>query len=196
MNWIKEKLYHWIKDLSREQKKIIYISAVGLVFLFSFWVFVYGPQSRKFAAIKKELNQAENQIKEIMNIAGGRDLPQAARDLKTDLIKISAKLPSKQEVVISNLSESAKRLNLEVKNIIPANKQPLADTISGYTIEEFPISLNLVGDYQALGEYLNILRNSSPVLIRVRQLEIKGKGEGRSDLDIALQIYAYMSKEK
>lgn len=196
MNWERVKLYHWIKNLSREQKKIIYISAVGLVFLFSFLVFVYGPQSRKFAAIKRELSQTENQIKEIMSIVGGRDLPQAVRDLKTRLTNTASKLPSKEDVVISNLSENAKKLNLEVKNIIPANKQLLGNRITGYIIEELPISLSLVGDYRALGEYLNILRNNSPILIRVRQLEIKGKGEGRSDLDIALQISAYLSREK
>jgi Tfp pilus assembly protein PilO len=196
MDWERVRLCHWAKNISGEQKKIIYISAVGSIFLFSFLVFVYGPQSKKFSAIKKELSQTENQIKEIMGIVGGRDLPEAVRELKTDFIKITAKLPPKENMIISGLSENAKRLNLEVRSISPSGGHLLANAIPGYDIEELPVSLNLVGDYRALGEYLHILRDNPPILIRVRQLEIKGKGEGRSDLDVALQICAYLSRKK
>lgn len=191
-----EKIYNRIKKLTKEQKKIISLSAMVLVFLLIFWIFIYAPQARSFTAIKQELKQAEAQIAEIMSMTAGKELTQAFKDLKTDLVKISGKLPSGEEAVIYNLSESARKLGIEVKNIIPSGKRLLENRVSGYDIEELPISMNLSSDYRAMGEYLNMLRNRFPVLVKVRQLDIKGKGEGRTDLDVALQILAYLSREK
>ncbi len=196
MNWEIEKIYNRIKKPTKEQKKIIYISAIVLVCLLIFWIFVYGPQARSFAAIKRKLQQAESGIAQIMSIAGGRDLAEAVRGLKTNLVKVTGKLPATEQVVIYNLSETARKLKIEVKNIIPSGKRLLENKISGYDMEELPISMNLVSDYRLMGEYLDILRNNFPVLICVRQLDIKGKGEGRTDLDVALQISAYLSREK
>lgn len=185
-----------IKKLTKEQKKIIYISLVVLTFFFSFWIFVYGPQTRKFTSIKEELTQTEARTAEILSIAKGRDLAQAIRDLKINFIEVMGRFPGGEEMVIYNLSETAKKLKIEVKNIVPSTKQLLENKITGYDIEELPISLNLVSEFRSLGEYLNILRNNFPVLIRVRDLDIKGNGEGRALLEVALQISAYLSGQK
>lgn len=196
MNPVIERIYKGIKNLSKAQRKIIYISAVVLISLLIFWIFVYGPQSRKFAKIKLKLTQAENQIAEILRLTAGKDLVVAVTELRTNLTKVTAELPAEDEDVIYNLSENAKKLKIEVRNMAPSGRRLLANKIPNYDIEELPISMNLVCEYRVLGEYLNILRNSFPVLIRVRQLDIKGKGEGRTDLDVTLQVSAYLAHEK
>lgn len=196
MNLSIETIYKRARNLSKEQKKIIYISAVTLVFLLVLWIFVYRPQSRKFAGIKSELTQVESQIAEISRLSAGKDLAAAVVDLRMGLAKLSAKLPAEDQEVIYHLSENAKKLKIEVKNVTPAGRRLLENKVAGYDIEELPISMNLVAEFRVLGEYLNILRNNLGVLIRVRQLDIRGKGEGRADLDIALQLCAYLSRQK
>jgi len=183
-----------MKKLTKEQIKIIYISAVVLVFLIIFWIFVYRPQTRELTSIKQELIQAEAQIAEINRLIGDKELTQAAKELNMDFNKIASQLPSGEEDVIDVLSDKARSLSIEVKNITPSGRQVLEDKIAGYNIEELSVSMKIVCEYKVLGEYLNNLRNNLPVLVRVRQINIKGKGEGRPNLEVALEISAYLSK--
>lgn len=191
-----DKIKSSIKKLTQEQKKIIYLGIIILFSLFFFWFFIYAPQGKKLALIKNSLRQADTQIAQIHSIIAGRDLAQAVIELKTSLNESTGKLPSDEEGIIDSLSKNARKLNIEIKNIVPSGKRSLADKIPGYAIAELPISLNLVCEFKALGEYLHILSHKLPVLIHLRQLDIKGKGEGRTDLDIALSVLAYLSKEK
>lgn len=196
MNWDIGKIFNRIKKPTKEQKKIIYIGLIVLFSLLSFRFFVYGPQAKRFALMKKELTRTEAQIAEIKSIAEGKDLSQAVKELKIELMQVKSKLPPREEIVIQNLLESAKKLKIEVKNITPSSKRLLEARVGGYDIEELPISMSLVCEYRVLGEYLNILRNSFPILVRLRRLDIKGKGEGQINLDITLQISAYLSRKK
>jgi Tfp pilus assembly protein PilO len=179
--------------LTREQIKIIYISLIVLVFFILFWLFVYGPQSRRLALIKKELMRAEAQITEIKNLVGKEELAAAVTQLRIKLNTVTSQLPQGEEVVISNLSQDARNLNIEVKNIIPSDTRLLSNRIAGYKIEELPISMKLVCEYNILGRYLEKLRNNFPVLVRIRKIDIVGKGEGKPKLDITLEISAYLA---
>lgn len=183
-----------MKTLSKEQKKIIYISAIVIVSLLFFWVFVYVPQSRKLVAIKGQISDAEAQIAEINRMAEGKELSLAVRDFQSRLNNIESKLPFKKEDVINSLSEAARKLKIDIKNLALSPEQELSNKIPGYDIEEFPISMNLACDYRALGDYLSILRNTFPVLVRIRQVNIQGRGEGQDVLDIELLISAYLNK--
>lgn len=196
MNIKMENINKAMGNLTKEQKKIICVTAVILAFLFSFWFFIYAPKKKEFSSIKSSLLEAESQIKAIMDIVEGRDLALATRDLRKTLIEVSSKLPKGEDVAIYNLSEQARNLGIEVKNISPLARKPLEERISGYAIEEFPISINLVSEFKAFGEYLLILRNNFPVLVRVRAFDINGRGEGETSLDINLQLSAYLSSTK
>ena len=183
-----------MKKLTREQIKIIYISAVVVVFLLIFWLFVYGPQSRRLASIKRELANSEAQIAQITNLIGEKELIQAVKEYKIELNSLTSKLPSREEDVIYNLSEQARDLGIEVRNIIPSQKQLVDSGVEGYNIEELPISMNLSCEFQKIGEYLNILRDKFPVLVRVWQLNITTRGAGQVILDVSLQISAYLTR--
>lgn len=186
-----------IRKLTTEQKKIICIGMILLFFFLFFWIIVYAPEGKKFALTRNRLRQAEAQIARIHSIIKGKDLGRAVIGLKANLDKTTGKLPSQDQEAIYSLSKCAKRLNIEIKGVAPSSKRLLPDKISGYNIEELPVSLSLTCEFKALGEYLNTLtNNNSPVLIRIKQLDIKGKGEGRADLDVTLSILAYLSKEK
>lgn len=184
------------ESLTREQKKIIYLGAITFAFILFFWLGIYAPQARRFASIKKKLVEAEGQIAGIKGLAEGRDFALAISGLRARLTNASKALPSEDTVVIYGLSEAARKLNIQVKSITPSAKRLLEGRITGYDVEELPLSMSMVCEYRTLGEYLNILRNNFPVLIRVRQMDIQNRGEGQAGLEITLQIYAYLSREK
>lgn len=183
-------------QLTKEQQKIIYIGLVVFVFFACFWGFIYGPQSRKLAMLKADLARTESQIAEISRLASGGDLTEAVKALKVRLNYAAGQLPGEDEIVIKSLLGVAKRLRIEVSNLSPASIKTIEGGVAGYNISEFPISMRLSCDYKTLGEYLHILRKDFPVLIKLRQLDIRGKGEGQMNLEINLQLLAYLASEK
>lgn len=184
-----------MKKLSRKQQKIIGIAIAVIAFIFLFWFFVYVPQSRQLSSKKSKLKEVESQIAQINQIIQGRDLTIVVADLNQQLKKATDKLPFRQEVVINYLSENARNLKIEVKNINLSEKNVQESQIAGYKIEELPVTMNLSCDFRSLGEYLNILRDNQFLLTRVRQLDIEGSGEGKARLNIGLQISIYLAKE-
>lgn len=182
--------------LTKEQQKIIYVSLVVFAFFACFWIFIYGPQSRRLAALKADLAQTEGQIAEISRLASGGDLVEAVKALKISLNDATSQIPGEDEVVIQNLLAVAKNLRIEVNNISPAGIKPVEGGVAGYNISELPISMRLSCDYRTLGEYLYMLRKDFPVLVKLRQLEIRGSGEGQINLEINLQLSAYLASQK
>lgn len=185
-----------MKTLSKEQKKIICITAITAIALVFLWSFVYAPQLKRLNSIKEQLKDTDSAIAEVMRFTHGRELSMAIKDLNEQLEEITGILPHTEEGVINNLSESARKSKVEIKNLSFGLKEASEKKIPGYDIEELPISMNLVCEYKSLGEYLNDLRRKIPVLVEIKQLNIKGNGEGRVNLDVFLQISAYLSKEK
>lgn len=185
-----------MRQLTREQRKIIYLGAAALSCLLLFWLVIYAPQSRRLSAIKNKLKDVEAEIAQINRITEGRELAAAVKDLNNQLRKAGAKLPLRIEDVVKSLSEEARRQTLEVKNINFSDRRPLKFEIPGFSVDELVISMNLSCEFRELGEYLYSLRNNFPALVRVRQLSIKGKGEGYINLDAGLEVLAYLAKEK
>ncbi|MFC1674542.1 hypothetical protein ACFL1K_01415 [Candidatus Omnitrophota bacterium] len=179
--------------ITKEQKKIIYISVTVVAFLIIFWVVVYTPQNRRLLLIKNELQSAEAEISEIDAIMRGKELPETLKDLSIEFNRISQTLLSEDEDVISYLSEEARKLNINVRGITPSAKQKLDSQVAGYTVYELPVSMKLVCEFSDLGKYLEMLRNDFPVLIRVRQLELEGKGKGHPRLEALLDLSAYLA---
>jgi Tfp pilus assembly protein PilO len=196
MNLKPEKLAIPAGKISRQQKKIFSAALIVAASIIFFWLFIYMPQSRKFERIKKELAATESRIAQITSLAEGKDLSAAVSGLKVTLLKVLSQLPMDDEKVIAYLSDGARRLKVEVKNIAPQQARPVDTGVPGYQIMEFPISLNLNAEYRAIGEYLSALRNNFPILIRVRDIQIQSKGFGRADLDAAVQLSAYLAVEK
>jgi len=179
---------------TKEQKKIIYISAVLLIFLFLCVIFIYNPQKNRLKNIKTRLNYAETEIAEINRITQGLPLEQAVRDLNTKLNQLAAKMPSRQDDVVEDLSNEARRLKLNVAKMDPDDSQVIPGKITGYVIKEFPVNIKFSGEYRNIAEYLGKLRNDFPDLVRIRQITIKGNGEGQVILDVDLQVWAYLAE--
>jgi len=191
-----KNFHQGLKKLTQEQIKIIYISAVALLILFLFWVLLYAPQARKFSTIKKEISDAESQIKDIEALIQGRELTEVAQELNIEFNKLSGMILSeeKDEEVIDNLSQDAKKFNIEVRDIKPASRVLLKYQVAGLNLVELPISMSLVCESRDLGNYLRVLRHDFPVLLKFRRIEIKSDCEGCHRIGVDLDIAAYLSK--
>ena len=183
-----------MKKLSKEQEKIIYITGIAVVFLALFIVFVYSPQKRRLSDIKKKLDYTESEIAEINRITQGKPLEQAVSDMKLRLKDLTARLPFRVEDVVKNLSDAAREYKVEIKNIAFDAEQKFPAKIPGHNIKELPISMKLSCEYRNIGEYLHKLRADFPILVRVRELAIEGRGEGVPQLEVSLGISAYLSE--
>ncbi|MFH1622003.1 MAG: type 4a pilus biogenesis protein PilO [Candidatus Omnitrophota bacterium] len=185
-----------MKKLTQKQVKIIIASTIVVLSLFCFIIFIYAPQNKQLRSIKKELSFIESQIEEINKIMQGKELTVAAEELNSQLMEISSSLPANQKEVVSNLSSEAKALQIEIKSINPQEKRLLEDKVTDYHVEELPIAISMRCEYRALGEFLEILRDSFPFLVRVKKITIKREEEGRPNLDVSLNILAYLSKSE
>jgi hypothetical protein len=188
-------LPQFLRKLSSEQKKIIALAGLGLFFFFVFWGFIYTPQAKKLASLKKEISDNEAQIAAIMSLAQGKDLAQAALQLQASLSRLERQMQPADEAVIETLSQAAKALKIEIKYISPQEPKVLPDNAAGYAIREFPLNISLAADYRALGEYLRQLRDNFALLIRVRGLSLSGS-EGKAFLDAELELSAYLASRK
>jgi len=185
-----------MKKLTKEQIKIIIGGIIAIASLICFIIFIYGPQSKQLKSIKRDLSFTASQIEEINKIMQGKELTEVVQDLNNQLIKVSSSLPLNQEDIVSNLSSEARILKIEIKSINPQEKRLLEDKVIGYDIEELPISISMLCEYRALGNFLDILRDRFPSLVRLKQVTIKSEGEGKPNLDVKLDILAYLSKPK
>ncbi len=185
-----------LKKLTQEQIKIIYISAAALLILFLFWILLYAPQTRRFATIKKEISSAESQIKDIEALIQGRELTEVARELNIKFNKLTGMILSeeKDEEVIDNLSQDARKFNIEVRDIRPSSRVLFKYQVAGLNLVELPISMSLICESRNLGRYLQALRHDFPILVKFRRIEIRSDCEGCHQLNVNLDISAYLSK--
>jgi hypothetical protein len=188
-----EKIFPALNKLTKAQKKIIEISSLALLALAVFWFLVYLPQSRKLATLKQQLSSIEGEIAAIQIIAKDRELGTVVKDLKTELGQLNRKFAPDDQAVVYQLSESAKKAGIEVKNIDPQDKSS-AGTAAGLNIEELPVALELSCDYRALGEYLDFLQDEFVYLAKIKDVSMSGHGRGNPRLDVTVHISVYLGK--
>lgn len=182
-----------IRNLTKEQRKIIYIAAILVVLFLLFTFFAYIPQAKKLAALGNNIVETDTQIEQIMSVAKGRDLANVVKELKVNLAKTLDKFPFGEDIVVAKLSEIAEdNIKLTVRGIAPSARQPLPEKIMGKSIDEVFITMDITGDYKAIGEFLDMVRGDFPVFLRIREIDISGQGEGKSNLDCTIQFSAYL----
>jgi len=183
-----------IINLTIQQRKILYIAGIILIslFLFSFLIFI--PQRRKLADIKNKLRLAEAKIAQISALTKGQDLGLAVRQLNQQFIAASKRLPQ-QEAALSFLAENARRHKIGVKNISLGEGVFIKNKVSPGDLEIIPVNMSLSGDYRSLGEFLQVLDSDQSILVKIKKLEIRSKAIGDPQLEINLQLSAYLSRK-
>jgi len=184
-----------IRNLTKEQRKIIYIALIVSIFFLLLIILVYLPQAKRLSSLKKKIAETETQIDQIMSVAKGRDLATVAKELRENLTKTVSKFPKGEDIVVAKLTDAAEdQVKLIVQDVTPGARQAIPEKVLGLNIDELTLTMSFSGEYRAIGEFLDILRGDFPVYIRVRSIEITGKGEGKTLLDCTLQLSAYLRR--
>jgi len=184
----------FLKTLNASQRKILFAAVLSIALLIIFCVAVYIPQVNKLREVKRQLIDANTGISEITMMEGGKDLAVLVADLNKQLDKTDDRLPASAEAIISYVSSQARELHIDITQITPGDKKPLATPVANYNVEELPITLVLNCDYKSLGEYLHVLRDTSPFLFRIQQLDMQGSGTGNAILQVHMQLLTYVAK--
>lgn len=182
-------------NLTKGQQKIIYLLLILIVALILFLFLIFIPQKRRLSEIKSELRNTESQISDITQLTQGQDLSETVKKIDQQLANAISALPKNDELVIKYLSKNARKLEIDIKNMSLAGKINIDHKIAGYVIEELPITLSLSCNYKALSEYLKLLRQDSAILVKIKQVNIASKGQGRPALQVNLGLSAFLAEE-
>jgi Tfp pilus assembly protein PilO len=185
--------------LSRSQRTIIIVSAVGVVFLIVGIIIFYFPSKKRIKDLKTELDDMNQQIDRIFAIVGKeKSIGEGIQSLEELYKTISARFPQKEERGIRLLSDYARRLNMEVGSLVPASKVPFLDqeahpvVIDGETCQAELVSMEMRGSYQDLVEYIRELQEDFPTLVTIESLSISKDSAGPDKLNIRLGLRFYL----
>lgn len=183
-----------IQRITKEQKKIVIVSGIGFVCLIVFWTFIYLPSRREVASLRKRTLSVESQIAAIKKVPQGKELTDVVKDLKIKLDQSKSYLPESDEAVRNDLSREADKLGITIKDISLLAEKSIEKPIAGFQIQELRISIKLVSDLRNFTEFLNVLRNKFPYLVKVEEIIIKNTKPQDLDIDISIEILAYHIK--
>lgn len=162
-------------------KKILIITGICVSIIFLFWAFIYFPANRKLCFLKSELAAIRIEIAQIESRGGkeGRDIAKMVEELQKDFKAAMLKLPDKEEEALRFISTEASKLGIDIVSMQPGSKRSSLDAnnnpmyLEGKQCFELPISIEIRGLYKSIGEYLRILREVSPALIKIETVRIQ-----------------------
>ena len=167
---------------------------VILVF-FMAWLFIYHPAKEKIEQLKTELDNLEDQIRQIeVRVGEGKTMGEGIKALEARLQQINTKFPEKEEEGLGLLSHYAQKQNVEILSIKSETKKRCAKAgkVAGKSCYEVPVSLVMKGTYQGLVLYMEALKESLPAYITFDHLGINKRGAESSMLSIKLNFRLYI----
>lgn len=183
--------------IEKGKQKILLMGGIILGAILIFWVFIYSPKNKQMKELKDKLVKVQKDINTIHGISRDKEsLDIVITKYNEKLKELELKLPQQEESTLRGLVTEATKKSIEVPSIRPkiATDCKLPINIEEYKCKELDISIELVTSYKNLGEYLRILKNKFPSLVRLNELKIEKKGEekGISKLSVLLEITLYM----
>ena len=178
--------------VTKFHKNIIIAAAiVGLLFIL-FLVLVYLPSKNKINKLNAEIFAVQA---EISRIRGGLDknksMEQNIIGLNEKLKDINVKLPPKEEIILRELTDAAKKFGIEVVSMSPEKKKVVTDIdgspvrVKDYFVKEMSVSMTAKTYYKKLGDFLIYIRENFPVAARVKDVSMSGSASG-ADADSGL----------
>ncbi len=183
------------------QKNIMIMLVSIIATFFVFWFFVYSPKRKQTKEIKSEYEAMKKDIKEIESMAGGGMLDASLPLLDKKLKVLEKKLPPSEETTLKEIASFANRSGIDVISLTPhaIKKSPMQGDIPGYECMELSIMMDLRCTYKTLGEYLRLLQEEFPTVVRIKNISMsKEKSADKTDsaLRARLVLIMYMLHEK
>ncbi len=182
-----------------QDKKIIIISGVILAFII-FLVFIYLPMRGDMGKIKASLSIAQGQIQEIERIIDKSiSLEENIGRLRKRAQELKNKFPDREEASLRVISDSARKLNIELISMTPQPKREcLFDNQAAIKVEDkicrfLFIAIEMKCSYKGLVDYLERLEKDSPVFVAIESLDIlNNKVDKDAKLNIRLGLNLYL----
>ena len=114
---------------------------------------------------------------------------------------LEEKLPPSEETTLKEISSFANTSGIDVISLTPhvIKKSPIQGNIPGYECMELSITMDLRRTYKTLGEYLRLLQEEFPTVVRIKNITMaKEKSADKTDstLRARLVLTMYMLHEK
>lgn len=179
------------------QKNIVIMLVSIIATFFVFWFFVYSPKRKQTEKIKSEYEAIKKDIKEIESMAGGGMLDASLASLDKKLKILEEKLPRSEETTLKEISSFANRSGIDVISLMPHSieKSPIQGDVPGYVCMELSIIMDLRCTYKTLGEYLRLLQEEFPTVVRIKSVSMskeKPADKADSTLKAHLLLIMYM----
>lgn len=186
--------------INPKDKSMLTVAGICVFIIFLFWALIYFPANRRLGLLRAEFNSIKREISAIESRGGkeGRDIAKMIESLQKDFNSAMQKLPAREEDTLRFISNEANRLGVEIIATQPRPKRPALDSgnsaifIEGKQCFEIPVAIEARGIYKSIGEYLMVLRDGSPSLIKIEDARIQ-KDEAiaprlKANLELALCI--------
>lgn len=179
------------------------VMTVG-VFIFTvllLFQFVYFPSHKEVKRLTTEYKDVVKEISGLYDFIGGQE------NLKENIIRIRRELalledafPSEKDVsnIIKQLNEEARRFKVNVRSLKPKNLLIYKDNegkelkVADCFCKCMPLTLNVEGGYQALGEFLRSLEvNRNPMII-IKEVDIEKDEKRAPRLKAEIDLNAFM----
>jgi hypothetical protein len=188
-----------IGKISPAQKNIIIAGAVALAAFLLFMFLVFLPNRKSVMALRLELISTERQIHEIQAMPGEvKNMEKGMQLLQERFRQLEGKCSLGEEDSVQMLSDTARKMNIELVSIKPQAKAPFLDennqevTLEGAVCRKVSILMELKCSYKDLVRYVTFLRESYPGLVSIEKIRINKNASGPSRLNVELVITLYL----
>lgn len=185
--------------MSKSQIKIIIVAFIVVSVFLLFVLLVYRPAKDKVKLIKAELSSLNSQIVYIEGLIGkDKPLHVGIELLQEKLQELEYKFPQKEEETLKQLSDLARKLNIEVITTSPQPKKDFLDEnnkmkkIEGKVFRTVVVGLKIQCFYKDLVKYVESLKKDISTFVSIEKLKIDKSASGGSKLGVTLQINLYI----
>ena len=188
-----------MQKINSPQKKIIFITLIIIFTFMIFWFFIYLQSNNVVHKIKAELAGLETQLLEIETaMSEGRSMQENITLLIDRARELENKFPGGEENGLSEISDLANKLNIEIISFKPQPKTEFIGqdgqgiVIEGKTCRRLAVSIGMRCAFGDLVKYITALSDKLPVFVSIDNLKINKDNSGAAKLNIVLELSLYL----
>jgi len=188
-----------MKNITKDQKKIMIKAGIILVVFLVVWLFFYIPLSKRAKSILSETLAIEEEIRMIESLTGGQEIiGETIISLKERLARLMNKFPKGEEEAIKEASLFAKKTKVEIvllefspkKAVFDNQRKPII--VDGREFRKVSFTLELICTYEELLRYFELLKNDLSAFISINRLSmhrIKDFSDKKLKVKVNFDIY-------
>jgi Tfp pilus assembly protein PilO len=188
--------------ITKGQKNILLITAIAVVLIAGFRLFVYRPTKNTVRKLKTELAAVQYKINAIEAVVGqNKSLEEGVVLLQERLNELDKKFPDNERETLRMISKLAYKHGLNVTSIKPQSKSLFTDknnspvTVEDKVYETMSISMVAHAPYVKLGKFLEAIRRDIAHLLSVKRLTLAKKAK-QYELNADIELVLYLLTEK